>query len=204
MGLLSPYLGSAKELSSERGASINRVGGKASFTEAKLAHKTPSAPLSPAAKAHTKSLLTGHYSPTPVVLYRAPVPKQPPSSRAAKKLFWVRVVPRPTGESFLNTCMLLEKARSVDFILSNRLGSERTISTDNNTNLKHLQAGSREKEGSALMSFLLMPQVNEQSRVLLRLRELKCCCSSQFPFKFLCIIYTSVKEATFYLFNLSR
>lgn len=61
--LLSPYLGSAKELSSKRGASINRVGGKASFTEAKLAHKTPSAPLSPAAKAHTKSLLTGHYSP---------------------------------------------------------------------------------------------------------------------------------------------
>ncbi len=53
--LLSPYLGSAKELSSKRGASINRVGGKASFTEAKLAHKTP---LSPAAKAHTKSLLT--------------------------------------------------------------------------------------------------------------------------------------------------
>jgi len=89
VGLLSPYLGSAKELSSERGASINRVGGKASFTEAKLPHKTPSAPLSPAAKAHTKSLLTGHYSPTPVVLCRAPVPNQPPSSRAAKKLFWV-------------------------------------------------------------------------------------------------------------------
>lgn len=97
----------------------------------------------------------------------------------------------------------------VDCILSNclvrfsSLGSERTISTDNNTNLKHLQAGSREKERSGLMSFLLMPQVNEQSRVLLRLRELKCCCSSQFLFKFLCIIYTSVKEATFYLFNLN-
>ncbi len=176
MRLLSPYLGSAKELSSKRGASINRVGGKASFTEAKLSHKTPSAPLSPAAKAHTKSLLTGHYSPTPVVLCRAAVPKQPPSSRAAKKLCWVWAVPRPTEESFLNTCMLLEKERSVDCILFNRLvrfsslGSERTISTDNNTNLKHLQAGSWEKERSGLMSFLLMPQVNEQSRVLLPLR----------------------------------
>jgi len=57
----------------------------------------------------------------------------------------------------------------VDCILSNCLvrfsflGNERAISTDNNTNLKHLQAGSREKERSALMSFLLMPQVNEQS-----------------------------------------
>jgi len=57
----------------------------------------------------------------------------------------------------------------VDCILSNCLvrfsflGNERAISTDNNSNLKHLQAGSREKERSALMSFLLMPQVNEQS-----------------------------------------
>ncbi len=111
-----------------------------------------------------------------MVLCRAPVPNQPPSSRAAKKLCWVWALPRPTGESFLNTCMLFEKERSVDCILSNRLvrfsslGSERTISSDINTNLKHLQAGSREKERSGLMSFLLMPQVNEQPRVLLRLR----------------------------------
>lgn len=69
-----------------------------------------------------------------------------------------------------------ERERSVDCILFNRLvrfsslGSERTISTDINTNLKHLQAGSQEKERSGLMSFLLMPLVNEQPRVLLPLR----------------------------------
>lgn len=151
MGLLSPYLGSAKELSAVTGASINRVGGKASFTEAKVPHKTPSAPLSPAAKAHTKSLLTGHYSPAPVVLCRTLYTSPPPSTSAAKKLSGCAELFQDQQRSFSRThvchkksrmCALTASCPSVSVWFSSR-DSERTISADNNANLKHLEAGSR-------------------------------------------------------------